>query len=304
MRVGAVFAGVVAGLDGRIYVISGFDKDLPSQPRQLTNLNRAYDPQTDRWTELAPIPTPCTSAGAAVGPDGRIYVIGGDRANFKTTNNTAEAYDPKTNRWSRLSALPTPRDSPCAVAAKCSEGRVLIYTIGGRDRRGPNGNLGTVEAYDPVTDTWTTKAPMPTPRHAFTATSGPDGRIYAVGGNPASRFTDALEIYDPIKDAWSTGASMPYPQECACSSSTPDPAGEVLVFGGRDLDQQELRTVVAYNPRTDRWRALAPLSQARQAAGVAALTAPDRSIHYYIVGGTLKSDTMEAYVFRTPSSDR
>jgi hypothetical protein len=28
MRVGAAFAGVVAGLDGRIYVISGFDKDL------------------------------------------------------------------------------------------------------------------------------------------------------------------------------------------------------------------------------------------------------------------------------------
>ena len=37
MRVGAAFAGVVAGLDGRIYVISGFDKDLPGQPRNLTN---------------------------------------------------------------------------------------------------------------------------------------------------------------------------------------------------------------------------------------------------------------------------
>ena len=63
-------------------------------------------------------------------------------------------------------------------------------------------------------------------------------------------------------------------------------------------------TVVAYSPRTNRWRALAPLSQARQAAGVAALTAPDRSIHYYIVGGTPRSDTMEEYVVRRPSSDR
>jgi N-acetylneuraminic acid mutarotase len=283
--------------------MSGFDQDRPGQPRQLTNLNRAYDPQTDRWTE-PPIPTPRTSAGAAVGPDGRIYMIGGDCANSKTANNVAEAYDPKTDRWSRLSMLPTPRDSPCAVAAKCADGRVLIYTIGGRDFRGPNGNLGSVEAYDPATDTWTPKAPMPTPRHAFTATLGPDGRIYAVGGNPASRFTDTLEIYDPVKDAWSTGAPMLYPQECACSSSTPGPAGEVLVFGGRDLHQRALMTVVAYNPRTNTWRALAPLSQARQAAGVAALTAPDRSIHFYIVGGTPRSDTMEEYVFRGPASER
>ena len=97
---------------------------------------------------------------------------------------------------------------------------------------------------------------------------------------------------------------MPYPQEYACSSSTHDPAGELLVFGGRDMDQRALKTVVAYSPRTNRWRALAPLSLAPQVAGVAALTAPDRSIHYYIVGGTPKSDTMEEYVFRRPSSDR
>jgi N-acetylneuraminic acid mutarotase len=304
MRVGAAYAAVVAGLDRRIYVISGFDKDLAGQPRELTNLNRAYDPGRDEWTELGPIPTPRTSPGAAVGPDGRIYVIGGARANFKAVNDVAEAYDPKTDRWSRLRALPTPRDSPCAVAAKCANGRVLIYTIGGRAFRGPNENLGTVEAYDPASDTWAAMAPMPTPRHAFTATLGPDGRIYAVGGCPGSKFTDVLEIYDPVKNAWTKGASMPYPQECACSASTPGPAGEVLVFGGRDVEQRELRTVVAYNPRTNTWRALAPLSGARQAAGVAALTAGDGSVLYYIVGGTPRSDTMEEYVFRNASSDR
>ena len=97
---------------------------------------------------------------------------------------------------------------------------------------------------------------------------------------------------------------MPYPQECACSSSTPGPAGEVLVFAGRDVDQRELRTVVAYNPRTDTWRALAPLSEARQAAGVAALIAQDGSMRYYVVGGTPRSDTMEEYVIRNSSSNR
>jgi N-acetylneuraminic acid mutarotase len=304
MKVGAAYAGIVAGQEGRIYVISGFDKDLPGQPRERTNLNRAYDPGRDEWTELAPIPTPRTSPGAAVGPDGFIYVIGGDRANFKAVNNVAEAYDPKADHWSRLSPLPTPRDSPCAVAARCAEGRILIYVIGGRAFRGPKGNLGTVEAYDPASATWAAKAPMPTPRHAFTATLGPDGRIYAVGGCPATQFTDTLEIYDPVKDDWSVGAPMPYPQECACSSSTPGPTGEVLVFAGRDVDQRELKTVVAYDPRRNTWRPLVPLTAARQAAGVAAFPARDGSMHFYVVGGTPRSDTIEEYFVRNSSLDR
>ena len=42
-------------------------------------------------------------------------------------------------------------------------------------------DVGTVEAYDPTTLTWTAKAPMPTPR-TLLAAGVIDGLIYAVGG--------------------------------------------------------------------------------------------------------------------------
>jgi hypothetical protein len=36
-----------------------------------------YVPETNRWVERQPMPTARDSAGAALGPDGRLYVIGG-----------------------------------------------------------------------------------------------------------------------------------------------------------------------------------------------------------------------------------
>ena len=54
----------------------------------------------------------------------------------------------------------------------------ILYAVGGVLN---DVELPTVEAYDPATDTWTTKARMPTPRSAL-ATAVMDGRLYALGG--------------------------------------------------------------------------------------------------------------------------
>jgi hypothetical protein len=42
--------------------------------------------------------------------------------------------------------------------------------------------MATVEEYDPATNTWTTKAPMPTARESLGLAAASNGKIYAVGG--------------------------------------------------------------------------------------------------------------------------
>jgi N-acetylneuraminic acid mutarotase len=180
MKVPALFAGTVVVPDGRIFIISGLSN------RKLTNAVRVYDPEKDTWTEASPIPTPRTEPGAAVGADGKIYVVGGGDRDGKY--NVLEVYDPKNDSWARLKPMPTPREGPWAVAAKGADGRSRIYALGGRDHAKPGNGLSTVEAYDPATDTWTALAPMPTYRHGFAATPGPDGRIYALGGTTEDRL--------------------------------------------------------------------------------------------------------------------
>src|ERR1700674_1581572 len=58
-------------------------------------------------------------------------------------------------------------------------------------------------------DTWTTKASMPTARYAL-GSAEIDGKLYAVGGVIGlSGYLSTLEVYDPATDTWTTRSSMP-----------------------------------------------------------------------------------------------
>jgi N-acetylneuraminic acid mutarotase len=225
----------------------------------------------------------------------------GGRVSHEYSKNVVEAYDPRTNTWKRVRPMPTPREALSAVAARGADGRVRLYAIGGcgvlRGRLWDN--LDTMEAYDPVADTWTTMAPMLTPLHAHAATLGPEGRIYVLGGtNNEVTSTDAVQIYDPVKNSWAQGTPMPYGQECAAVTSTPGPDGEILVFAGWDARKRPIRRAVAYNPRTDKWRSLPPAPSARAAGGAVTIEGADGCIHVYVIGGSPNETAVEEYSFR------
>src|ERR1051326_6071290 len=59
--------------------------------------------------------------------------------------------------WAVKAPMPTARHD---MATSPVNG--VIYAIGGKDLA--DNDLGTVEAYDPASNTWTTKASMPMPR--------------------------------------------------------------------------------------------------------------------------------------------
>ena len=65
----------------------------------------------------------------------------------------------------------------------------------------PTANLA---AYDPSTQTWATRAPMPTPRSHFAAAAA-GGYLYAIGGIGVG----TVERYDPVADSWTAVAPSP-----------------------------------------------------------------------------------------------
>jgi N-acetylneuraminic acid mutarotase len=143
--------------------------------------------------------------------------------------------------------MPTPRAalSTCVVDG-------IIYAIGGV--RGVNQNADAiVEAYDPETDAWTTKAPMTTPR-GFLSTSVVDGIIYAIGGGRSLSSTaiSTVEAYDPATNTWTTMRDMPTPR-AALSTGVVD--GIIYAIGGYTVNQcgMALATVEAYDPATNTW---------------------------------------------------
>ena len=58
----------------------------------------------------------------------------------------------------------------------------VVYAIGGYNESAGFNLLATVEAYDPVTNSWSTKAAMPTARQNLAAVAV-NGIVYAIGGN-------------------------------------------------------------------------------------------------------------------------
>ncbi len=161
----------VAGPDGRIYALGGFNGSYT-----ILNTVEAYSPASNTWTAVAPMPTARQGLAAVAGPDGRIYALGG-LYDSGGSLATVEAYNPASNAWTTVAPMPTARVDLAAVTG--SDGR--IYALGGSSTNG-SAYLSTVEAYDPSSNTWTAVAPLPTGRQYLAAAIGPDSRIYALGG--------------------------------------------------------------------------------------------------------------------------
>src|SRR5262249_9580354 len=89
-------------------------------------------------------------------------------------------------------------------------------------------NLDVVEAYDPATDRWTTRAPMPSKRGGL-ASAVLGGKIHTFGGERAGGVFDNHEVYDPATNSWTTGAPMPTWRH-GLAAVTAD--GRIYVIGG------------------------------------------------------------------------
>lgn len=151
---------------------------------------------------MAPLPTPRVGCAVITGPDGLLYVIGGTDDMLSGGMATVEAYSIATNTWATLPALSQARAELSAAVG--SDG--LIYAMGGWQSGSTQAPMSTVESYAPGGDAgWQLTTPLPEPRHSFAAATGPDGRIYILGGTGLVGLSTELEAYSV--DAGWTGVN-------------------------------------------------------------------------------------------------
>ncbi|HEV2348587.1 MAG TPA: kelch repeat-containing protein [Terriglobia bacterium] len=237
-------AGAVVG--DNLYVLGGFNSSL-SPPLSTVE---SYDPKTDAWVEKAAMPTPRAFMGAA-SLDGILYVVSGcsDMACFVPY---LDAYNPKTNRWTSRAPILTARMNAAEAAA---DGK--LYAMGGNvgDCITCGGVIASVVAYDPATNTWAEKTPMPAPGADLVAASV-DGVIYVLGP------TQSVLAYDPKADSWTAKAPMPT-RRYGFAVAVVD--GIMYAFGGDDGRGNFLSTVESYDPKTNSWNSEPPMPTPRKA---------------------------------------
>ena len=265
---------------GKIYAIGGWG----AQWGALTRVDE-YDPAAGTWTKKTDMPTARGYTSTCVVND-KVYVIGGDAAGYISGISAVEVYDPATDTWTRRSNHPTRR-----IWHSTSVVDGIIYVIGAAVRNESEGwtyHYGTVEAYDPSTDTWTPKADMPTGRSLLT-TCVVDGIIYAIGGWATALAT--VEAYDPRTDTWTKKASMPTARYLLDAVVVD---GKIYVIGGyhHSIQGPIYSTVEAYDPETDNW--MTELDIPTTLAGMSASVVDGK---IYVIGGTVATHPGGNWVF-------
>ena len=188
--------------------------------------------------------------------------------------------------WTLKGGMPTPRG---LAGAGIVNG--MLYVVGGffaNPATNESYVLNTLAVYDPATNTWTTKTPMPTARYGL-AVGVVNGVLFAVGGTRGTNgsFLSIVEAYDPATDSWTTKAPMPTARNGVAVGVV---NGCLLAVGG--ANGAPLSTVEAYDPATNSWTTKAPMPTARVGMAVGVINGV-----LYAVGGTNGSalSSVEAY---------
>jgi N-acetylneuraminic acid mutarotase len=180
--------------------------------------------------------------------------------------------------WHQQAPLPVKTSDLQAVAA----GR-QIFLLGGWDAN--TNTLQTVTAYDPITQLYAAKQPMPTTRSQFGAAvlsdaAGKAVKIVVAGGVATGGDIDALKathIYDIATDAWAAGPDTAFEHMDTCMASSG--AAVFLIAGWANFYDDTTANVERF-AGSGQWGAVASLPEAR---GDVACSAMGGKI--YVVGG-------------------
>jgi hypothetical protein len=252
-------------IDGKAYLVGGVTEVVHSPGERLLltpsdHLTR-FDPRTETYTELAPIPHPLNHVGVVV-YRGDLYVLGGygQRVDAHTTKHFYR-YDPDTDRWSRMPDLPDPR-SAMAVGVI---GHTLIMAGGARDRVPTSDTF----AFDFRTRRWS-RLPNMHSRREHVGDAVADGKLYVLGGRaPESLAVDTAERFDLATDSWETLPPMPVPAGGLAAVAVGDRV--IAIGGGNDEAATVTGAVQEFDPKSDEWSLLPSLRTPRHGHGATVL---------------------------------
>jgi N-acetylneuraminic acid mutarotase len=146
-----------------------------------------------------------------------------------------------------------------------------------------------------VISRWSTRAPL-IEANSEMGVAELDGKIYVIGGYPASRITvNTVQVYDSASDTW----QLTSPLLLGVNHSMPAVAnGRIYVIGGQtDAGSAYVNTVQEFNPATTNWIYKATMPTARS-AGAAAVVGD----LIYVAGGRSAATAQDFAVYNASSN--
>jgi N-acetylneuraminic acid mutarotase len=162
------------------------------------------------WSSGPDLPTPRAAVFAAL-IETQLHAAGGLAPDGNTDSAEHLVWDlTGATVWTALAPLADPRNHGGGAASGGS-----FFAVSGRHGWDEvAGDDPALDAYNPATDSWSSRAAIPVARSEIgsaTVTMS-DGRLLIVGGSITGKLpSDDVLVYDPPKDLWSTLPSLPVP---------------------------------------------------------------------------------------------
>ncbi|XP_060604337.1 kelch-like protein 41 isoform X2 [Ruditapes philippinarum] len=159
--------------------------------------------------------------------------------------------------------------------------------------------LSEVYKYDSKVVCWERKTDMSKPRCCLSA-AVLDNTVFVIGGKskyPRGPPLDSVEFYDVENDIWNSLSSVPIGIYNHASAVVD---GAILVFGGRDEDEDYLDTVLRYDIQKDFWT-LVSTQMNKPRAQLCAFPYKSR---IYLVGGITMHENILTTAIYDPSMNK
>jgi N-acetylneuraminic acid mutarotase len=278
----ARFSAIGFNIGTKGYIGTGFDNSYRNDFWEFAQT----DSCAGSWSTKAPMLTARTYAAAGV-IGGKLYVVAGSTTGGPTNN--VEAYDPHAGTWSAKAPIPTSR---AGLRAGVINGK--LYVVGGcinSDCR--IGITNMLDVYDPVTDSWQSKNPMPFPR-SVTSVGVIGNKLYVAGGEyPEGVANSTFEVYDATTDSWASLAPLPVPIQAA--------GGEVIngkfyvPAGGTSAPSN---TLYEYDTLSNSWSLKAPMPVSTSLPNTGVISG-----QLYVVSGNPLTGTNNVTQVYNPQTD-
>ena len=174
--------------DGRVLIAGGLTCcQIPNpSPEFYASAAEIYDPATDAFAPTGSMISARGNHAAALLPDGRVVISGGDGNDPAAPPLGTEIFDPASGQFSSAGDLQAPRDSHSAVTL--TDGRVMV--IGGEVPPELVGRVGVgvsaTEIFDPATGRWSAGPALRPAFDTATVTMLSNGKVLVFGGQDAA----------------------------------------------------------------------------------------------------------------------
>lgn len=185
-----------------------------------SSVAEVFDPQTETFTTVAPVPVNKNAHTATLLPDGKVMIAGG-RIESGVRQSSVHLYDPDEDEWIAVGSLGTARQNHSAVLLP--DGRPVV--LGGQPAGAPV--AASVEIFDPLTRTWSAAGSLLSPRFLHTTLLALNGRLVTIGGaNITSDPYDTTEMF-----SFENVSTVAQPWKPAVTGAAYTPGKQVEVTG-------------------------------------------------------------------------